>query len=172
MQILQAVPNSYFLIKGGVTQPSVQEFFNKVADEFGVSRDRLRFLPDVDTEVVHRANLRIADIVLDTYPYNGATTTLETLWLGIPLVTRVGEQFAARNSYTMMMNVGLTEGIAWTDAEYIDWGIRLGREENLRKEVFWKLKESRKTSPLWNAEQFTREIESAYEQMWEIYKQS
>ena len=169
MQILQAVPNSYFLIKGGVNQPSVQAFFEQVAEEVGVSKDRLRFLPDVGIEVVHRTNLLIADVVLDTYPYNGATTTLETLWMGIPLVTRVGEQFAARNSYTMLKNVGLTEGIAWTDAEYIEWGVRFGTDANLRSQVSWHLQQSRKTSPLWNAKAFTKEMESAYLQMWKAY---
>lgn len=169
MQILKAVPNSYFLIKGGVSQSSVQAFFEQVAEETGVSKDRLRFLPDVGIEVVHRTNLLIADVVLDTYPYNGATTTLETLWMGIPLVTLVGEQFAARNSYTMLKNVGLTEGIAWTDAEYIEWGVRFGTDTNLRSQVSWHLQQSRKTSPLWNAKSFTKEMESAYQQMWETY---
>ena len=119
-----------------------------------------------ETEAEHRANLDIADVVLDTYPYNRATTTMETLWM---CVTKAGQQFATRNSYTMMMNAGITEGIAWNDQEYIDWGIRLGTEENLRKQVFWKLKESRKTSPLCNAKQFTRDMENAYKQMLEIY---
>lgn len=121
------------------------------------------------TEAIHRANLQIADVVLDTYPYNGATTTLETLWMEIPLVTRVGEQFAARNSYTFMMNAGITEGIAWSDEEYIEWGIKLGTDENLRKKVRWKLRQSKKTSPLWNGKQFAREMEKAYQQMWKIY---
>ncbi|WP_445299280.1 O-linked N-acetylglucosamine transferase family protein, partial [Microcoleus sp.] len=129
----------------------------------------LRFLPIVQTEMQHRANLAIADVVLDTYPYNGATTTLETLWMGIPMVTRVGQQFASRNSYAMMMNVGVTEGIAWTDEEYVEWGIRLGKESELRQQISWRLKESKKTSPLWNAQQFTREMEKAYEQMWLRY---
>jgi len=169
MQILKAVPNSYFLIKGDAEQDEIQVFFRQIAEEVGVSSDRLRFLPMAETEAEHRANLDIADVVLDTYPYNGATTTMETLWMCIPMVTKVGQQFAARNSYTMMMNAGITEGIAWNDQEYIDWGIRLGTEENLRKQVFWKLKESRKTSPLWNAKQFTRDMENAYKQMWEIY---
>jgi predicted O-linked N-acetylglucosamine transferase (SPINDLY family) len=118
---------------------------------------------------MHRANLGIADVVLDTYPYNGATTTLEVLWMGIPLVTRVGEQFAARNSYTMMMNAGITEGIAWTDEEYVEWGIRLGKDAALRQQISWQLRQSRQTSALWNARQFTREMENAYEQMWQRY---
>ena len=169
MKIVKEVPNSYFLIKGWADDESIKRFFTQLAEEEGMDCDCLRFLPDVHSEATHRANLGIADVVLDTYPYNGATTTLETLWMGIPLVTRVGQQFAARNSYTMMMNVGVTEGIAWTDEEYIEWGVRLGKDEALRQQVAWKLKASRQTSPLWNAKQFTREMEKAYEQMWARY---
>jgi predicted O-linked N-acetylglucosamine transferase (SPINDLY family) len=169
MQIIKQVPNSYFLIKGLSEEETIKRFFYQIAEEEGVDCSRLRFLPLVNSEAVHRANLGIADIVLDTFPYNGATTTLETLWMGIPLVTRVGEQFAARNSYTMMMNAGITEGIAWTDEEYIEWGVRLGKDEVLRQQVALKLKASRQTAPLWNGKQFTREMEKAYEQMWEKY---
>lgn len=169
MKIIKEVPNSYFLIKGGADEESIKSLFTQIAQEVGVDSDRLRFLQSDLTEASHRANLGIADVVLDTYPYNGATTTLETLWMGIPLVTRVGEQFAARNSYTMMMNAGLTEGIAWTDEEYVEWGVRFGKDEALRQQVAWKLRQSRQTSPLWNAKQFTREIEKAYEQMWQKY---
>jgi predicted O-linked N-acetylglucosamine transferase (SPINDLY family) len=169
MQIIKEVPNSYFLIKGGAEEKSLKSLFTQIAQEVGVDSDRLRFLPLVASEAIHRANLGIADVVLDTYPYNGATTTLETLWMGIPLVTRVGEQFAARNSYTMMMNAGITEGIAWTEEEYVEWGIRFGKDEALRQQVAWKLRQSRKTSPLWNAHQFTRQMENAYEQMWQQY---
>ena len=171
MRIIKEVTNSYFLIKGKADEASMKNFLIEIAESEGVSCDRLRFLPDVPFEEIHRANLAIADIVLDTYPYNGATTTLETLWMGIPLVTRVGEQFASRNSYTMMMNVGVTEGIAWTDEEYVEWGVRLGKDAILRQQIAWKLRQSRQTSPLWNAKQFTREMEKAYEQMWAKYIQ-
>ncbi|NET28206.1 O-linked N-acetylglucosamine transferase, SPINDLY family protein [Okeania sp. SIO1I7] len=170
MQILKEVPNSYFLIKDLVTNSeSVQAYFAEIAAEIGVNPDRLRHMPMVPTSQIHRANLAIADVVLDTYPYNGATTTMETLWMCIPMVTRVGQQFAARNSYTMMMNAGITEGIAWSDEEYVEWGIRLGKDEKLRQEISWKLRKSRQTAPLWNAKQFTREMEKAYEQMWQRY---
>lgn len=169
IKILQEVPHSFLLIKGQNDQESIKIFFEKIAEQEGVDCSRLRFLPQVALEANHRANLAIADVVLDTYPYNGATTTLETLWMGVPAVTRVGEQFAARNSYTMMMNAGITEGIAWTDKEYIEWGIRLGKDAKLRQEVAWKLRQSRQTAPLWNAKQFTREMEKAYEQMWANY---
>jgi predicted O-linked N-acetylglucosamine transferase (SPINDLY family) len=172
MKILRAVPNGYLLIKGTGKPEIIKKLFTEIAEEEQVDCARLIFLDRDADEAIHRANLSIADIVLDTYPYNGATTTLETLWMGIPLVTRVGEQFAARNSYAFMMNVGVSEGLAYTDDEYVEWGIKLGTEENLRQQVAWKLRQSRKTSPLWNAQQFTREMEKAYQQMWQKYLDS
>ncbi len=167
MQILKAVPNSHLLIKGFADAASIQQFFITLAEEVGVAVDRLHFLPDAASEAVHRANLQIADVVLDTFPYNGATTTLETLWMGIPLVTQVGQQFAARNSYTMMINAGITEGIAWTDDDYIEWGIRLGNDAALRQKIAYQLRQSRHNAPLWNARKFAREMEIAYGQMWD-----
>jgi predicted O-linked N-acetylglucosamine transferase (SPINDLY family) len=169
LRIIKEVPNSYFIIKESADRQAVEDFFYQLANDEGVDTSKLKFIPDVPSEAVHRANLGIADIVLDTFPYNGATTTLETLWMCIPIVTRVGEQFAARNSYTMMMNAGITEGIAWTDEEYVEWGVRLGKDEALRQQIAWKLKQSRKTAPLWNGKQFTLQMEKAYEQMWQLY---
>ncbi|MBD2165008.1 O-linked N-acetylglucosamine transferase, SPINDLY family protein [Calothrix membranacea FACHB-236] len=172
LKIIKKVPNSYLLIKSESREKSFQECFNSIAEEEGVSLSQIKFFPRTPTELIHRANLGIVDVVLDTYPYNGATTTLETLWMGTPLVTRVGEQFSARNSYTMMINAGITEGIAWSEEEYIDWGVRLGKDEKLRQQISWKLRQSRNTAPLWNAKQFTRDMEKAYEQMWQKYLDS
>ncbi len=170
MQIIKQVPNSYFLLKSfRSNHEDLQNFIAPLAEAEGLDLECFRFLPSAPTDMEHRANLAIADIVLDTYPYNGATTTLETLWMGIPLVTRVGEQFAARNSYTMMMNVGVTEGLAWSDEEYVEWGVKLGKDEKLRQEIVWKLRKSRQTSPLWNGQKFAREMENAYQQMWQKY---
>jgi predicted O-linked N-acetylglucosamine transferase (SPINDLY family) len=169
MRILKQVPNSYLLIKGKSDEDLIQNFFQTIASEEGVDPQRLRFLDRDPNEYIHRANLGIADVVLDTYPYNGATTTLETLWMGIPLVTKVGQQFVARNSYTFLKNVGVEEGIAWTDEEYVEWGVKLGTDENLRRDVHWKLLQSRKTSPLWDVEQFVTDMETAYQQMWAKY---
>ena len=170
MQILKAVPNSYLLIKGLNTDiESVRCFFEQIAAEEGVECDRLRFLPAAPSEAIHRANIRIADVVLDTYPYNGTTTTLETLWMEVPVVTRVGKQFASRQGYTLLTNAGIEEGIAWTDEAYVEWGIRLGTDSQLRQQIAWKLRQSKQMSPLWNTAQFTRELEKAYQQMWHQY---
>ena len=71
-----------------------------------------------------------------------------------------------------MMNAGVKEGISWNDEEYVDWGIRLGKDEALRQKISWQLQQSRKSSPLWNTKQFTRHMEKAYEEMWQIYMSS
>jgi predicted O-linked N-acetylglucosamine transferase (SPINDLY family) len=170
IQIIKAVPNSYLLIKGKSDPDIIHNLFGKICEEERVNLDRLRFLPSVADEYTHRANLAIADIVLDTFPYNGATTTLETLWMGIPLVTRVGQQFAARNSYTFMLNAGIEEGIAWSEAEYLDWGIKLGLDRELRWKIQGKLRSGRTTAPVWNAKQFTLDLEQAYREMWAKYQ--
>jgi predicted O-linked N-acetylglucosamine transferase (SPINDLY family)/predicted SAM-dependent methyltransferase len=170
MQILRAVPNSYLLVKVMGDKASMMATYQELAAEVGIDVDRLRFLDRHPTEYIHRANLHIADVVLDTFPYNGATTTLETIWAGVPMVTKVGESFVARNSYAFLTNAGIAEGIAHNDEEYVSWGIKLGTNLELRQQVSGKMLQSRKTSPLWNAKQFTRDMESAYRQMWEIYQ--
>jgi predicted O-linked N-acetylglucosamine transferase (SPINDLY family) len=167
LQILKQVPNSYLLIKGLGDARSLQTAFYPAAEAAGVSGDRLRFLDRDPDEPTHRANLDIADVVLDTFPYTGATTTLETLWRGIPLVTRVGQQFSSRNSYTMLRNVGIDTGIAHSAEEYVEWGVRYGVNADLRQRVRQQLRASRQTAPLWNAKQFTRDLEAAFEQMWQ-----
>ncbi|AFY69532.1 TPR repeat-containing protein [Thalassoporum mexicanum PCC 7367] len=166
MQIIKAVPNSYFLIKGFADQNTVQKFFYELADQEGVERDRLIFLANTSLEIEHRANLAIADVVLDTFPYNGATTTMETLWAGVPIVTRVGQQFAARNSYSMLVNAGIEAGIAWSDQEYIDWGIRLGSDRQLHQKAYSQLQKGKNSAPLWNTHQFVQDLEQAYLGMW------
>jgi predicted O-linked N-acetylglucosamine transferase (SPINDLY family) len=170
MQIIKQVPNSYLLVQPRACLTTVMASYQKLALEVGIEMDRLRFIEPDANEMTHRANLHLADVVLDTFPYNGATTTLETLWMAVPIVTRVGEGFVSRNSYAFMQQVGVTEGIAHTDAEYVDWGVRLGTDLALRQQVMGKLLHSRKTSPLWNARSFTLEMENAYRQMWEIYQ--
>jgi predicted O-linked N-acetylglucosamine transferase (SPINDLY family) len=171
LEIIKQVPNSYFLIKGLGDPRMLHSYFTELAQEVGTDPSCLRFLENTATEAEHRANLKIADVILDTYPYSGATTTLEALWVGVPLVTRVGETFSSRNSYAFLMNVGIMQGIATSAKEYVEWGVRFGVEESLRQQVMIKLRESRYTSPLWNAQKFAKEMENAYEQMWQIYLQ-
>ncbi|WP_330205248.1 O-linked N-acetylglucosamine transferase, SPINDLY family protein [Cyanobacterium sp. Dongsha4] len=172
MKILAALPNSYFLISAGSYLDSIIEnvrnLFTVIALEEGVNPEKIKLLPFLPLQE-YRGFLTVGDVVLDTYPFNGATTTLDALWLEIPLVTKVGQQFHARQGYTFLKNLGIDEGIAWNDEDYIQWGIKFGKDENLRKNVTWKLKQSKRTSPLWNTEKLTRNIENSYQKMWQLY---
>jgi predicted O-linked N-acetylglucosamine transferase (SPINDLY family) len=171
MQIIQEVPNSYLLVKLRGDRDSLMSIYQTLANEVGIGMDRLRFIDSDPDEYTHRANLNIADVVLDTFPYSGATTTLETIWAGVPMVTKVGQSFVSRNSYAFLTNAGISEGIAHTDEEYVAWGIKLGTSLELRQQVSGKMIHSRKTAPLWNAKQFTAEMEDAYRGMWKIHQE-
>lgn len=172
LRILKATPDGYLLIKGWGDNIIIQDLFLNLAREEEVDFSRLRFLKVDQNEFIHRANLQIADVILDTYPYNGATTTLEAMWMGVPIVTRLGQQCAARNSYTFLAQVGVTDGIATTDDEYIHWGTRFGNEPQLRQKVNAQLRQSRHTASVWDAKQFVRDMENAWQEMWKIYKQN
>lgn len=167
LKIIREVPHSYLLVKGAGNSQKIKDLFNSLALETGISKRQLRFLNLDNNEFNHRANLTIADVVLDTYPYNGATTTLEALWVGLPVVTRVGQQFSSRNGYAFLNQVDITEGIATTDDEYVQWGIRFGTDENLRQRIYCKLLASHQYSPLWNAKKFTNDLEYAFVDIWE-----
>jgi predicted O-linked N-acetylglucosamine transferase (SPINDLY family) len=169
LQILKETPNSYLLLKGVSDHESLEKLVGELAKSIDVSLDRLRPLPAAETEETHRANLAIADVILDTFPYNGATTTTEALWMEIPIVTLVGQQFSARNSYALMRSAGITEGISWTPEEYIEWGIRMGTDAELRQQVSWKLRQGKRSAPLWNGKAFAQEMEAAYVQMYQNY---
>jgi len=169
MKILAQVPNSFLLFKNRAKEADFKPYISEIAISEGISSDRIRLLAKTPTEEVHRANLMIADVILDTYFYNGATTNLEALWLEIPIVTKAGEMFTARNGFALMTNAGITEGIAWTDEEYIAWGVKLGKDANLRQKISSKLRAAKRTAPLWNSKQFAREMETAYTEMWNRY---
>ena len=70
-----------------------------------------------------------------------------------------------------MLNAGITEGIAWNQQEYIEWGIKLGLDRSLRDKIHGKLKSGRTTAPVWNGKQFTRDLEQAYRDMWAQYQE-
>jgi predicted O-linked N-acetylglucosamine transferase (SPINDLY family) len=70
-----------------------------------------------------------------------------------------------------MLNAGIEEGIAWSQEEYIEWGIKLGLDRDLRDKIAGKLRSGRTTAPVWNAKQFTLDMEQAYRDMWAKYQE-
>jgi protein O-GlcNAc transferase len=168
IQILQQVPNSVLLHKGsgdtdkaGAGSNLIRDIYRRECDRQGVAFDRIRFLGRTQTEEEHRTIYQIADVLLDTYPFNGVTHTLEALWFQLPTVTLVGQQLYARASYSFMRTAGLSEGFAESWDKYTEWGIRLGRDRSLREAIqaqLAKAKQPESLSPLWNPRKFAADF--------------
>jgi predicted O-linked N-acetylglucosamine transferase (SPINDLY family) len=109
------------------------------------------------------------DVALDTYPYNGGTTTLDTLWMGVPLVALKGELGVSRSSYSILSNLELPELIAESRAEYIDLNLRLALDATWRESLRGQLRNRLATSPLMDVAEFVTDLETAYRTMWRAW---
>jgi predicted O-linked N-acetylglucosamine transferase (SPINDLY family) len=111
-----------------------------------------------------------ADISLDTFPYNGGTTSCETLWLGLPYVALKGESFAARMGYALLKELGLAELAAGSRDEYVDIAVALANDRERLRDLRSGMRARLEASSLGDAAGFTRRLEAAYEDMWAIFK--
>lgn len=132
----------------------------------GVNADRLIFAKRLSFNE-HLARQQRADLFLDTFPCNAHTTASDALWVGLPLLTRSGESFASRVAASLLQAMQLPELITTTEEEYEARAVELAHNSKELKKIVQKLKKSRKTTPLFNAERFTRNIEAAYLKMYE-----
>ena len=135
----------------------------------GVDPDRLVFakkLPAPD----HLARHRLADLSLDTLPYNAHTTTSDALWAGLPVLTQIGETFAGRVAASLLNAIGLDELIATTARQYEELAIELAINPEKLAAIKTKLANNRLSTPLFDTQLFTRHIETAYEAMYERHR--
>ncbi|MEE8428324.1 MAG: hypothetical protein V3S33_02320, partial [Gammaproteobacteria bacterium] len=108
-------------------------------------------------------------IALDTFPYNGTTTTCEALWMGVPVITLVGEAHVQRVSYSILTNIGKPELAAHTESEYIEKATRLATSDVELKEIRADIGEKLRSSILCDSLKFTRQLEAAYRDIWGRY---
>ena len=127
--ILQAVPGARLALKGrGLGDPAVrQRYLSRFADR-GLPADRIDLLDRTADTNDHLALYHRVDIALDTFPYNGTTTTCEALWMGVPVVTLRGDRHAARVSASLLASVGRPDWIADTPEEYVNLAVGLARD--------------------------------------------
>jgi predicted O-linked N-acetylglucosamine transferase (SPINDLY family) len=118
----------------------------------------------------HLARHRSADLFLDTLPYNAHTTASDALWAGLPFLTRIGETFAGRVAASLLHAVGLPELITRTREEYERIAIDLATHPTKLALIRAKLAQNRLTAPLFDTQLFTRQLESAYEAMYERHR--
>jgi predicted O-linked N-acetylglucosamine transferase (SPINDLY family) len=136
------------------------------AQKRDVAAERLVFAPRVDPGI-HLARHRLADIFLDTSPYNAHTTTSDALWAGLPVLTCLGTAFAGRVAASIVTAAGLPELVTHSLPEYEALALRLAREPDLLASVRSKLAGNRLTQPLFDSASFARDLEAVYTSMWE-----
>ncbi len=127
--------------------------------EFVTQRPRVPYL-----ELYHRI-----DVGLDTLPYNGHSTSLDSFWMGVPVITLVGKTVVGRAGVSQLTNLGLTELIANTPQEYVRLAAELAGDLPRLAELRRTLRPRMQSSPLMDAAGFARDIEAAYRQMWRTW---
>jgi uncharacterized protein YbaA (DUF1428 family) len=136
------------------------------AAQRGVDPDRLVFAPRVPSPE-HLARHRLADLFLDTLPYNAHMTASDALWAGLPVLTCLGETFPGRVAASMLHAAGLPELVTQSLAAYESLALRLAHEPALLQGLRHKLLGNRLSAPLFDIAQYARHYEAALTQMWE-----
>jgi protein O-GlcNAc transferase len=166
MSILKRVSGSVlWLLKGKET---VERNLRQEAAIRDVDPNRLVFA-DKLTKSEHLARLRYADLALDTGIVNGAITTSDALWIGVPVVTSQGTHFASRMSSSILSAIGLPEMVANSLEQYESLAVELADDARQLKRLKEKLENNRKTEPLFDTSQFVKHLEKAYVEILKIF---
>ena len=137
----------------------------RAAESGGVAGERLVFAPRLPQIEDHLARHRLADLMLDSLPYNAHTTAADALWAGLPLVTCLGQGFAGRVAGSLLHAVGLPELVTETPAEYEALALALARDPARLAALRARLDDNRKTAPLFDTARYCRHLERAYTAM-------
>jgi predicted O-linked N-acetylglucosamine transferase (SPINDLY family) len=162
MRLLDKTPGSVLWLLD--TNQSGKDNLRREAQAAGVSSERLVFAPRIALRD-HLARHRLADLFLDTLPYNAHTTASDALWVGLPVLTCLGESFAGRVAASLLTAVGMEEMITSSLAEYEALALKLAADPARITALKAKLAANRPTAPLFDSQHFAREIEAAYERM-------
>jgi predicted O-linked N-acetylglucosamine transferase (SPINDLY family) len=165
MRLLAAVPDSVLWLLED-SRPTTANL-RAAASARGIAPERLVFAPRAPQKE-HLARHRLADLFLDTLPYNAHTTAADALWMGLPVVTCRGEAFAGRVAASLLHAGGLPELVTQTMAEYEALALALARDASRLQALRHRLAEERSRCPLFDTDRFRRHMEDAYARMLEI----
>jgi predicted O-linked N-acetylglucosamine transferase (SPINDLY family) len=166
-EILQRTPRSRLLIKSKpLADPDNRKRFQRLFVERGIAADRLELHGWLPTKEGHLELYKRIDIGLDPFPYNGTTTTCEALWMGVPVVTLLGERHSGRVGASIMHWAGLDELVAESPEKYQDLAVSMAKDyggmQNLRKGLRKQVRQSR----LMDRQNFTDILEATYRNIW------
>ena len=166
-RLLAELPQAHLFI---VTVPrgSASTGLRERFQSLGIAPGRLQIEAGVSPERFHEMFAR-ADIALDPFPYNGATTTLDALWNGVPVVTLAGSSCVSRAGVSMLSNCGLSELIAGSEEQYLAIARRLAEDPLTLQTLRAGLRARLLASPIMDAAGFTADLEAAYRQMWRAW---
>jgi protein O-GlcNAc transferase len=167
MDILSDVRGSVLWLLEG--HPSATVNLRREARARGIAPERLIFTKHMPLED-HLARLKLADLVLDTLPYCAHTTASDALWAGVPVLTRLGVTFAGRVAASLLKAVGLPELITLSPLEYKTLACALAQDASRMNDIKAKLAANRESMPLFDTARITRNLEAAYQGMWERHR--
>ncbi len=133
--------------------------------EHGIAADRLEFRGPVGLADMMQEYADV-DIGLDPVPYNGGTTTLQAMWMGVPVVVKEGGHFVSRMGASFMHAAGLPEWVAADDAGYVATAVRMAADWQTLFELKRGLRQRLLAQPGWNIETYTRSFEARLRTMW------
>lgn len=160
--VMAALPTARLLLMMPPGRP--RERLTQRMEMQGITADRTSFVPFRPRAEYLRTYHQI-DLGLDTFPYNGHTTSLDSLWMGVPVVTRVGATAVGRAGLSQLFNLNLSELAAGTDARFVEVAVELANDLPRLAELRRTLRQRMERSPLMDPERFARNIEAAYRQM-------
>jgi protein O-GlcNAc transferase len=167
MRVLAAVPGSVLWLLND--NPAAERNLRREAVARGVAGERLVFASHLPL-AEHLARHRVADLFLDTLPYNAHTTGSDALWAGLPVLSCVGTTFPGRVGGSLLRAVDLPELITESAEEYEAMALKLAREPGLLGELRRRLAESRSTKSLFDIAAYARGVEAAYTRMWRVWQ--
>jgi predicted O-linked N-acetylglucosamine transferase (SPINDLY family) len=118
----------------------------------------------------HLARHRLADLFLDTLPYNAHTTASDALWVGLPVITCCGKSFAGRVAASLLRAIGMPDLVTHDLDEYERLAARLALEPTVLLGLRERLRQNRLSHPLFDTDRYRQHIESAYVRMWERWQ--
>ncbi len=166
-ELLKSVPDSRLLIKAKQSRDDYST--RRVRDglaAFGVDPDRLVFQPYAAKAADHLATYALADICIDTFPYNGCTTTCEALWMGVPVVSPAGDRTVARYGATLLPAAALPDLVAETPADFVRIAAGLAEDTDRLRRLRRTMRDRLLASALCDAAGFARAVEGAYREIW------
>ena len=164
MRLLRNVEGSVLWLKS--LNPWAMINLRREASARGITPDRIIFAPRLHRKEDHLARLRLADLFLDTCPYNAHATACDALWAGVPVLTCPGNTLPSRVAASLLYAVDLPYLIAGSLGEYEATAVALARDPGRLAQIKTRLESNRHVAPLFDTARFTRELEAAYIAMW------